>query len=276
MGAPKLAHEHFEYEFFAEFMKLKSGVHLPRNPKNEALVLNRVSKVMRVLKIESFSELKENLSQADPETLREFIANLTTHKTNFFREEAHFSFLTESLKQHFKSKSSLRIWCAAASSGQEPYTIALTLAEALGLQKQPVTKFLATDIDLRVLETASQGFYLENELEGISQLLQKKYFQPKIVGGKKGFVVHDDIRRWIQFAPLNLTQKDYGFKGQFDYIFCRNVLIYFDPETTAKVIDQMTQCLNVGGYLILGHSESGVVKHPNLKSESRAIFRKVK
>jgi chemotaxis protein methyltransferase CheR len=263
------------YDFYANKMYEYSGVSLPFSSKNEALVKNRLTKLMRIRKITSFVELRKLMEEPDAALKNDFISALTTNKTHFFREDAHFDFLKDFFRNHFKNHSDLRIWCAAASTGQEPYTIAMLMRENLSEDKFANCKFLATDIDLQVLAKAAKGEYLANELDGLPDYLRVKYFE-RIKGAKEDvFRATDAITSLVRFAPMNLIQSDFGFKYQFDIVFCRNVLIYFDAATTKEVIQHLANVIKKDGYLVLGHSESGTVKIPQLKALTRAIYQRI-
>lgn len=265
-----------QYDYFAELMYQLSGVNLPFSSKNEALVKNRMSKLLRRSNIQGgFDALIKLLENPNQKLINDFVSALTTNKTHFFREEAHFTWLSQYLKsEHFKTHSDLRIWCAAASTGQEPYTLAMVMRENIDASHLPKVKFLATDIDLQVLNKASQGLYSEQEMDGCPDTLKIKYFE-KIKGKEIKFRAKDDIAKMVRFAPFNLMQEKYVFQHKFHIIFCRNVLIYFDPPTVKKVVDSLASCLVPGGFLILGHSESGTSKSELVKPLSRAIFKKL-
>ncbi len=259
------------YQFFADLMYQLSGVNLPHNPKNESLVKNRISKLMRKTKISSYKDLVIELKKSSQNLINEFISCLTTNKTHFFREEAHFDWFEDYLKKHFNNSNELRVWCAAASTGQEPYTISILLHEHLNESQLKRTKFLATDIDSEVLRKAANGVYKENEMEGCPSSLINKYFE--VVKGKEvTYRAKDNIAQMIRFARFNLIQDSYPFKNKFDVIFCRNVLIYFDPPTVKKVVDQLAAQLSPKGVLILGHSEAGSGKHTKMRQIAQSMF----
>lgn len=262
------------FEFFAKKMYDLSGVNLPYSSKNLALVKNRMSKLIRKKALRDLDHLKEQLKNPNPAFINDFISALTTNKTHFFREEAHFDFLKQYLPTHFKSHSDLRIWCAAASTGQEPYTLAMVVRDHISESDLGRTKMLCTDIDLQVLDKASQGLYTDSEMEGCPEPLRKKYFE-KVPGPQPKYRAKDEINKMLRFAPFNLVKGEYKFSSKFHLIFCRNVLIYFDQETTKFVIDSLASQLAPGGYLILGHSESGSVKNDKLKPLSRAMYQRV-
>ncbi len=252
-----------------------SGVNMPPSPKNEALLKNRLSKLMRKSNMSSYDQLAKAMEKPSPQLLNDFVSSLTTNKTHFFREDSHFDWFKEYLKTHFKNNQELRVWCAAASTGQEPYTTAMVLSENLDQSQLMRTKFLATDIDLQVLAKAAAGKYKETEMDGCPDILRQKYFQKGKVGDEATYKAKEELTKMVRFAPLNLMAEKYPFQHKFHVIFCRNVLIYFDPPTTKAVIQKLVDSLAVGGFLILGHSESGTVKNPQIKPLSRAIYQKL-
>ncbi|MEN0057855.1 MAG: protein-glutamate O-methyltransferase CheR [Bdellovibrio sp.] len=260
---------------FAERMYDLAGVDLPLTPKNHALIRNRIVKLLRRHSLKSYEEYWTLIDRGGTELTSEFISALTTNMTSFYRESNHFDFLAGVLPELAKKfGSDVRIWCSAASTGQEPYTIVMTACEALGDQQSKV-RLLATDIDLQVLKKASAGVYEEREMQGLPPAQRQKYFEKVKVKGDEYWRARDQIHKMIRFAPFNLMNPKYEFQHKFHVIFCRNVLIYFDEETTKKVIANLTDCLAPGGYLILGHSESGNVKNPHLKPLSRAVYQKI-
>lgn len=264
-----------QYEFFSSKMYDLSGVNLPHSAKNVALVKNRLTKLNRRLGIACYDDLIAKLKNADAKLISDFISSLTTNKTHFFREDAHFDWLKDYLKTHFETNADLRIWCAASSTGQEPYTIAMVVRENVQPYELPKVKLLGTDIDLQCLNKCAKGQYLEGEMDGCPPHLRTKYFETHKVGNDIVYRAKDDIAKMWKFAQLNLIQDKYPFQNKFHVIFCRNVLIYFDPPTVKKVIENMASQLVDGGFLILGHSESGTVKSSMIKPLSRAIYQRV-
>lgn len=266
------------YELFAQKMYDIAGVDLPFSPKNHALLRNRLIKILRRRGLSTYEQYWDILKNGSEDVNSEFVSALTTNMTSFFRESAHFDFLAKILPEKF-TQSELRIWCCAASTGQEPYTIAMTVKESLPEAQVARTRILATDIDQQVLKKASIGAYEEKDMQGLTPTLRQKYFKRVKSTDKKFpddlFQANDDIHKLIRFAYFNLMNETYVFQNKFHIIFCRNVLIYFDEKTTKRVINNLTATLAPGGYLILGHSESGNVRHPSLKPLSRAIYQKL-
>lgn len=261
---------------FAERMYNLAGVDLPLTPKNHALIRNRIVKLLRRHSLKTYEEYWSKLENGGNELVSEFISALTTNMTSFYRESNHFDFLRSVLPELArKFGTDLRMWCAAASTGQEPYTIAMTACEVQSEMPTAKPRLLATDIDLQVLKKASTGTYEEREMQGLPPAQRTKYFEKVKAEGDDYWRAKDQIHNMIRFAPFNLMNPKYEFQHKFHVIFCRNVLIYFDEATTKRVIENLVSCLAPGGYLILGHSESGNVKHPGLKPMSRAVYQKL-
>jgi chemotaxis protein methyltransferase CheR len=268
----------------AELIYQRAGIHLPENSKNLTLMASRLNKLVDVAKLGTLTEVARR-ARRDTRLMEQVIEAMTTNTTYFFRESSHFDLLPgvarDLLDQKAKSSqpAELRVWCAAASSGQEPWTILITLLEAFGDKLPFQLKFLATDISIEVLEEASMGVYTESEIQGLSPTRQSKYLNSTAnpIKAKSGaeFRVRKDLLSQIRFAQFNLMSDPYPFKRKFDIIFCRNVLIYFDRPTVERTIEKMTGCLSPGGSLFLGHSESGMMRRKDLKTISHAAYRKV-
>lgn len=260
---------------FAKLMYDLAGVDLPLSPKNLALVKNRIVKVLRRHSLADYDEYWSLLQSKKSDIINEFISALTTNMTSFYRESSHFEFYEKVIPEFFKTESEVRVWCAAASTGQEPYTIAISSRECTTDVQASRLRILATDIDNQVLAKGNRGVYEDREMQGLSPTLRQKYFDKARKDGVDYYRAQDSIHKMIKFANFNLVNGEYKFKQKFHVIFCRNVLIYFDEPTTKKVIENLASCLLPGGYLILGHSESGNVKSPQLKPLSRAVYQKV-
>lgn len=243
------------YDKFRSLVYEQSGINL--GSEKQALVCARVGKRMRALGIQDHKEYYNCVLEDD--TGRELISLLdviSTNVTNFFREEKHFVLLDKLLRQWGdEGQTRFRIWSAACSTGEEPYTIAMTAREALGSRLSD-TKILATDISTSVLEKAVRGEYNESKLEKIPPHLLKRYLT-KVRNSKENcYQVKDTLRSLITFGRLNLSVHPYPLKGPLDVVFCRNVMIYFDNEVRKEVLDNIYQLLKPGGYLMVGHAES--------------------
>ena len=225
-----------------------------------AMVYSRLSRRLRDTGHTSFREYLSWLEAHDGPEWQEFVNALTTNLTAFFREQHHF----EIFASHLRSKPSAnwRVWCNAASTGEEPYSIVITALEALGANAS--FKLTASDIDSRVLATAAQGVYRLDSVKGLSpERLQKFFLKGK--GGNAGMVrAKPELRRAIDFMSVNLIRDDWPFKEPFDVVFCRNVMIYFDAPTQRRVLERIHRVLKPGGMLFVGHAENF--------SESKDLF----
>jgi chemotaxis protein methyltransferase CheR len=231
----------------------RAGIAL--NDSKYQMVYTRLARRLRIKGIASFNEYLNRLeSGRDPDEWEAFTNALTTNLTSFFREEHHFPLLAEFVSQ-LQSKEPISIWCSASSTGEEPYSIAITVCEAFEKMDPPV-KILATDIDTHVLQTASQGIYSMERLEKMSSQRIKNFFL-KGVGSYNGQVrVRPELRRLIEFKQLNLLSDNWPIHEKLDAIFCRNVMIYFDKPTQKKLLERFASMLKPHGLLFIGHSEN--------------------
>ena len=235
----------------AELAHTVAGIKLP--PEKRELVKSRLIKRVRALDAAGFDEYVA-LVERDPEELGRMIDVLTTNKTNFFREEAHFAFLrNEALPRIAARGRKLRVWSAACSSGEEPYTIAMVLRESLPDIDEWDARILATDISARMIAAATRGSYRADQLDGVDKALRARYFRGSEREGR--FEAGDALKRLVTFARLNLMQ-DWPMRGPFDVVFCRNVMIYFDKPTQERLVNRFFDLICPGGYLFVGHSES--------------------
>ncbi|PZP91684.1 MAG: methyltransferase domain-containing protein [Variovorax paradoxus] len=227
-----------------------------------AMVYSRLSRRLRDTGYNSFDDYLSWLERDDGAEWQEFVNALTTNLTAFFREQHHFVLLDQHLRQHRPAGSGWRIWCSAASTGEEPYSIVMTAMEALG----GATGFglWASDIDSKVLATAQRGVYRLESLKGVSQeRLQRFFLRGK--GSNEGLVrVRPELIKAVDFLPVNLIRNDWPFREPFDVVFCRNVMIYFDAPTQRQVLERIHRVMRPGGLLFVGHAENF--------SESRDLF----
>jgi chemotaxis protein methyltransferase CheR len=222
------------------------------------LVYGRLSRRLRALKMSGFAEYIELIEEGGSDELEEFTNAVTTNLTSFFREPHHFEYLArELLPKRVASDPGtrrLRIWCCAASTGEEPYSIAMVLREAQTLLTGWDTRLLATDLDSNVLATGAAGVYAAERFQTMSQVRLKTWFTP-VAGDAKRFSAARELRSLITFKQLNLMH-EWPMKGPFDAIFCRNVIIYFDKATQRALFERMAMLQRPGDHLFLGHSES--------------------
>ncbi|MEI6564317.1 MAG: protein-glutamate O-methyltransferase [bacterium] len=235
----------------AEIVYQKAGIVL--GEKKEALVAARLGKRMRQLGLTRYSEyltLLEN-SPEEGEPI-EMLNAISTNVTQFFREPAHFKRMADWLMQwHAAGQTRFRMWCAAASSGEEPYCMAMMVREHLPPELD--VRILATDLSTRALAEAKAGLYSGTDISPIPQPLRDRYFKPAQGGVYR---VSDELTTLIKFARLNLSHPPFPMQGPFDVIFCRNVMIYFDNDVRRRLLEECHRLLRVDGYLVVGHAES--------------------
>jgi chemotaxis protein methyltransferase CheR len=229
------------------------------NDSKASLVYSRLSKHIRNLGLSGFRAYCQLVSSPEGAAeRREMLSHLTTNFTRFFRENHHFEHLRDEvlpgLIQRAKAGGRVRIWSAASSDGQEPYSIGLTVFQAFPNVLDYDFKILATDIDPKILAIARQGAYDEQALETVSPAMRKQWFKEVEIAGRRKWQVDDRLKRLITYNELNLMAQ-WPFKGKFDVIFCRNVVIYFDEPTQVRIWNRFCELLPVGGHLYIGHSE---------------------
>ena len=259
---PSLRFSQADCEQVRSLIYQRAGISL--NAGKHAMVYSRLSRRLRETGQSTFTGylqwLQASKGAAGEAEWQEFVNCLTTNLTSFFREDHHFQALADDLRE--RAGRHLRIWCSAASTGEEPYSIAMTVAETLGAQAQ--VSILASDIDTKVLATAQRGVY-DADSRGLSaERLLRHFMRGK--GGNSGFIrIKPELARRVEFRPFNLMSHSWSLGEPFDLIFCRNVMIYFDAATQRQVLQQMHSVLRPGGLLYVGHSENF--------TESRALFR---
>lgn len=238
------------------------------------LVYSRLARRLRILKLDRFSDYCQLLeSNQGAVELGHFINALTTNLTSFFREKHHFDFLQQKLLpdwlQRAPADARLMLWSAGCSTGEEPYSIAMLVAQALQGRRNSA-RILATDLDTEVLATAAAGVYRNERLAEIPADLVRRWC--KLTEDNR-IQMAPELKSLIEFKTLNLIQP-WPLKGSMDVIFCRNVVIYFDKPTQQKVFEQFYQVLNPGGYLCLGHSESLGAMQSQFEVLGHTLFRK--
>lgn len=260
----------------ASFSRLKRLVYdlagIDIKPGKEALVSGRLQKRMRELGIDSYKAYIDRIA-AEPEgdEVVLLLDAISTNVTSFFREAEHFTLLrTETVRWMAEGRTSLRVWCAASSSGEEPYTIAMSMMEAIGSRRVDL-KILATDISTRVLDIARRGTYAASAVNSVPADLRKKWFVPDQDG--KLVRVKDDLRQLITFNRLNLAKPPYPMRGPLDAVFCRNVMIYFDNEVRSRIIGEVRRLVRPGGILCVGHAESLSTLQGDLLNVQPAAYR---
>ncbi len=240
----------------------------------QVLVASRLGKKVRELGFPSFEKYCEHLQKnGHGDSFTAMIDALTTNHTSFFREARHFVFLRDVILPELPAGSPLHLWSAACSTGEEPYTIAFALIEALGREAFSRVSITATDISTRVLEKAEQGLYPVSSLTRLPVAMMRDCLL-KGTGQYSGqCLIKREVRDLIKFQQLNLLE-DSSSVGPFQVIFCRNVMIYFDLQTQQAVINQLVSRLVPGGYLLIGHAESLNGIHHSLEHICSATYRK--
>jgi chemotaxis protein methyltransferase CheR len=246
----------------------------------QALLSSRLGRRVRHLGLSSFDEYCAVLrSPRSSDEIGQLIDLISTNHTRFYREPDHFQFLTEKilprlLPQLTARRAGLRIWSAASSSGEEPYTLAIVLAEYLRAYPAIEWQICASDISTRMLEAARDGIYRMETLESVPPDLLKRYFQ-KGVGPQEGKCrVKSELRDKIRYERINLFQDEYPIPHNQHVIFCRNVMIYFDVPSREQAVKRLTRHLAPGGFLIVGHSESLMGISHGLQSVRQGVYQK--
>ncbi len=267
-----------DFKFLSELAGEHAGINIPDSKRE--LVYGRLSRRLRKLQLDSFTEYCALLKEDGSDEFTHFVNALTTNVTSFFRESHHFDFLQQTVipdlvkKRGAEPHPRLRIWSAGCSTGQEPYSIAMTLKDsAIDLNRWDV-KVLATDLDSNVLETAREGVYELDHTKDELPLQCKRWITIVKKQNKKIISVDPQIKKLIAFKQLNLME-DWPMKGPFDVIFCRNVQIYFTKTTQKVLINTFADFLGKGGYLIIGHSESLFGLTDRFKSVGKTIHMKI-
>lgn len=276
-----IAHEFpFSEEDFRHLAQVAydyAGIALADNKRN--LVYSRVSRRLRALRMNSFSQYREFLS-SDGREIESFINSISTNHTKFFREAHHFQHFRTHVVLPFAQSGGrnvggrLRVWSAGCSSGEEPYTIAVILKREVRDFGGCDVRILATDIDTDILAKAARGEFSSNAFDEVPKPYHSFFKAEEGEGTVDKVVMDKDVKSLITFRRLNLMAP-WPFNGKFDAIFCRNVMIYFDAPTKTTLVDRFTQQLKPGGWLYIGHSESLIGSHPGLQLMGRTIYQRI-
>ena len=263
-----------EFDRIRELVREHTGIALAESKRQ--LVYGRLARRLRALKLNSFAEYIRVLERGEAAEIEEFTNAVTTNLTSFFREPHHFEFLAKEALPEMVARAAnrrLRLWCCAASTGEEPYSIAMVLREAQALLAGWDVKLLATDLDSNVLGHGKWGVYTRERFESVSGKRRARFFE-EVSGGEGKLSAADELRDLITFKQLNLMH-EWPMKGPFDAIFCRNVIIYFDKETQRALFERMAALQRPGDFLFLGHSESLYRVSERYELIGRTIYRRV-
>lgn len=238
--------------------------------KKQEMVYGRISKRLRLHGMTAFTPYLDRLTaQPNAKEWESFVNALTTNLTAFFREAHHFPLLAK----HIAGRTTpVRIWCAAASTGEEPYSIAMTLVETLGSNLASQCKIIATDIDTEALSKAAAGIYPINQVTAIGDERAKRFFLKGSMDNSGFARVKPELSSMIEYRPLNLNATNWDIKGKFDAIFCRNIMIYFDRVSQAKILKGFSPLLEDDGLLITGHSENFTYLESDFKLRGQTIY----
>jgi len=264
-----------EFNCLRELVGKHTGISLS-DEKND-MVNGRISKRLRALGMNNFGEYCDLLTNNPGNELEHFTNAITTNLTSFFREDHHFKYLGQEvvplLLERYKKTGRLRIWSAGCSTGEESYSLAMTLREVIHDIDDRDIRILATDLDTSVVKVASEGIYEERLIEGVSTVRRKKWFQ-RGTGVHAGKVkVVPAIQKLITFQKLNLMEK-WPMQGLFDVIFCRNVVIYFDKPTQKVLFDRFADIMQPDSHLFIGHSETLGKISERFKLVDKTVYRR--
>jgi chemotaxis protein methyltransferase CheR len=277
LSASLQSRENGEREFsfsVADFERVRKLIYqhagISLSPVKQDMVYSRLARRLRATGMQSFAQYLDALEKNGGEEWEFFVNSLTTNLTSFFREPHHFPIFAEHLRK-LGTKRPVRIWCSAASTGEEPYSIAMTVAETFGSNVSHIS-ITASDLDTNVLATAQKGIYPIERIEKLSPERLHKFFL-RGTGSQEGHVsVRPELKRMITFQRINLLDSAYSVKGPLDIIFCRNVMIYFDKPTQYKILSRFAPMMQSDGLMFAGHSESFLHASDLFKSLGKTVY----
>lgn len=257
-----------DFERVRQLIYKHAGISL--SPVKQDMVYSRLARRLRATGKKTFGEYLDMLERGDAEEWERFVNSLTTNLTSFFREPHHFPIFAEHLRK-LGTRRPIRVWCCASSTGEEPYSIAMTVQETLGSNASQVS-ILASDLDTNVLATARRGIYTADRVEKLDPERLRRFFL-KGTGAQEGMVsVRPELQRMIDFQRINLLDANWSVRGPLDVIFCRNVMIYFDKPTQYKILSRFAPLLNSDGLLFAGHSESFLHAADIFRSLGKTVY----
>ncbi len=255
-----------DFNRISTFIEKNYGIRLPAIKK--AMVQNRLYKRLKATEFDTFDDYINHVFSEKGKTEIEFMVNeITTNKTDFFRENGHFDFLKNVV---IKNNNFFKIWSAGCSTGEEPYSIAMLMSE-----NSKNYEILASDISSKALQKAKEAIFTPDKTKDIPEKLLKKYFTEKIYNKKITYKAKDILSKNIKYSQINLMNANYGIQNNFDIIFFRNVLIYFNPNTQKKILKNVISHLKTGGYLFIGHSEAIYDKTLTIENINPSVYIKI-
>ncbi|SDR13911.1 chemotaxis protein methyltransferase CheR [Pseudoxanthomonas sp. CF385] len=259
-----------DFRRVVELIRQRAGIALADGKRD--MVYGRLSRRLRALGLRSFKDYLDQLERDGGDEWQAFTNALTTNLTSFYREPHHFERLHDELRRRAHD-GPIKLWSCASSTGEEPYSMAITACEAYGTLTPPV-RILATDVDTQVLATGERGVYPVERIASLDAALKKRYFQ-RGTGPNEGFCrVHPALRQLIDFRPLNLLASRYEVAGPFTAVFCRNVMIYFDKPTQRAILTRLVPHLADDGMLYTGHSENYLHAADIIQPCGRTLYRR--
>lgn len=257
-----------DFERVRKLIYQHAGISL--SPVKQDMVYSRLARRLRATGMRSFAEYLDGLERNGGDEWERFVNSLTTNLTSFFREPHHFPIFADHIRK-IGAKRPIRIWCSAASTGEEPYSIAITVAETFGTNVSHIS-IIASDLDTNVLATAAKGVYPVERVEKLSPERLRKFFL-RGTGSQDGFVsVRPELKQMVSFQRINLLDASYAVKGPLDVIFCRNVMIYFDKPTQYKILSRFAPIMQPDGLMFAGHSESFLHAADLFKSQGKTVY----
>ncbi|WP_226447841.1 CheR family methyltransferase [Ferribacterium limneticum] len=257
-----------DFERVRKLIYQHAGISL--SPVKQDMVYSRLARRLRATGKSSFAEYLDALEKNGGDEWERFVNSLTTNLTSFFREPHHFPIFAEHLRKIGTTRP-IRVWCSAASTGEEPYSIAMTVQETFGANVSHVT-IMASDLDTNVLATAQKGVYPIERVEKLSPERLRKFFL-RGTGAQEGYVsIRPELKKMIEFQRINLLDASYSVKGPLDVIFCRNVMIYFDKPTQYKILSRFAPMMQPDGLMFAGHSESFLHAADLFKSQGKTVY----
>lgn len=267
-GVREFAFSAADFERVRKLIYEHAGISLSATKQD--MVYSRLARRLRETRLGSFGEYLAMLERGDKTEWEKFVNSLTTNLTSFFREPHHFPILADHLKK-LQGNSPIKIWCSAASTGEEPYSIAMTVVETFGGFSVPVS-IVASDLDTNVLAIAAKGAYPSDRVDKLSPSRLSRFFL-KGSGAQEGsYTVRPELRRMVNFQRLNLLEPNWSVRGPFDALFCRNVMIYFDKPTQYKILSRFAPLMSGKGLLFAGHSESFLHAADLFRSQGRTVY----
>ena len=257
-----------DFERVRKLIYTHAGISL--SVAKQDMVYSRLARRLRETRLKTFGEYLALLEKGDKVEWEKFVNSLTTNLTSFFREPHHFPILAAHLKK-LQGRSPIKIWCSAASTGEEPYSIAMTVVETFGNFNVPVS-IVASDLDTNVLAIASKGVYSLDRVDKMPAERLSRFFVKGTGLAEGQYTVRPELRRLVSFQRLNLLEPNWAVRGPLDALFCRNVMIYFDKPTQHKILSRFAPLMSEDGLLFAGHSESFLHAAELFRSQGKTVY----